>query len=305
MRRYDIRWDRQSGFGEGLLGGKERGVSLVWANSHGGDGAESVGTPASGAFEGTASASLSATATDDFSGTETATDAASGRSTETLEQQHLADDKSHVNTVVVLRAGDVTGHGDDWRSSGSGSASKDTPRLSKQTQTPSSLKTFQPKVLVRMWPKPFVFRSFMKDVRRVEMSEAASLATAPGAPRGAGVCLGQVSQRKGDLIGGLGQGDFGRSKQGQGDKGETNPRGVADADTSAGVAVADASASPEQSKMDFSTPFIVSPCSAKNGSEKVEQWDKFQRFCFVIETKAFLGERLPEPETQGKPKPVE
>jgi hypothetical protein len=305
MRRYDIRWDRQSGFGEGLLGGKERGVSLVWANSHGGDGAASVGSPASGAFEGTASASLSATATDDFSGTETATDAASGRSTETLEQQHLADDKSHVNTVVVLRAGDVTGHGDDWRSSGSGSASKDTPRLSKQTQTPSSLETFQPKVLVRMWPKPFVFRSFMKDVRRVEMGEAASLATAPGAPRGAGVCLGQVSQRKGDLIGGLGQGDFGRSKQGQGDKGETNPRGVADADTSAGVAVADASASPEQSKMDFSTPFIVSPCSAKNGSEKVEQWDKFQRFCFVIETKAFLGERLPEPETQGKPKPVE
>ena len=41
-------------------------------------------------------------------------------------------------------------------------------------------------------------------------------------------------------------------------------------------------------------PFIVAPCLAKDGKEKIEAWDKFQRFCFIIETKAYLEQRLPE-----------
>ena len=45
--------------------------------------------------------------------------------------------------------------------------------------------------------------------------------------------------------------------------------------------------------MDFSRPFIVAPAVAKDGEEKIEAWDKFQRFCFVIGTEAFLREALP------------
>ena len=41
-------------------------------------------------------------------------------------------------------------------------------------------------IKVRMWPKPFAFRSFMKDVKKVE---TASLGAEGGA---GGVCLGQV-----------------------------------------------------------------------------------------------------------------
>ena len=46
-------------------------------------------------------------------------------------------------------------------------------------------------------------------------------------------------------------------------------------------------------------PFIVAPAVAKDGEEKIEAWDKFQRFCFVIGTEAFLREALPEPPPPG------
>ena len=52
--------------------------------------------------------------------------------------------------------------------------------------------------------------------------------------------------------------------------------------------------------VDFSRPFIVAPASAKDGEEKVEVWDKFQRWCFVIETEAFLRETLPSPGPPGR-----
>ena len=42
-------------------------------------------------------------------------------------------------------------------------------------------------------------------------------------------------------------------------------------------------------------PFIVAPCLAKDGEEKVSAWNKFQRFCFVIETPEYLQTTLPEP----------
>ena len=171
-----------------------------------------------------------------------------------LEQQHLTDEQSHVNTVVALRDGDKTGHG-------AGDASNST----------GAIKIFEPSVTVRMWPKPFVFRSFMKDVRRVNVDEAAQLAKAPNVPSGAGTCLGQVSERKENLIGVTGDtaGELGDSDTGQ-------------------------SVSLIGGGIDFSNPFIVAPCLAKDGKEKIEAWDKFQRFCFIIETKAYLEQRLPE-----------
>ena len=154
------------------------------------------------------------------------------------------DGGEHVNAAVALRDGDVTGHG-------RGSVSFETNASDGSFRSPGS-KVFEPRVVVRVWPKPFVFRSTMKDVRRVEEDEAAALASAPGAPSGAGTCLGQARF-----------------------------------DPSSRDAV------------DFSRPFIVAPAVAKDGEEKIEAWDKFQRFCFVIGTEAFLREALPEPPPPG------
>jgi hypothetical protein len=52
--------------------------------------------------------------------------------------------------------------------------------------------------------------------------------------------------------------------------------------------------------VDFSRPFIVAPAVAKDGEEKIEAWDKFQRFCFVIGTPAFTREALPSPGPPGQ-----
>ena len=112
-------------------------------------------------------------------------------------------------------------------------------------------KVFEPRVTVRMWPKPFAFRSFMKDVRKEE--HPATLGGADAAPDQR--CLGQVAPQK--------------------------PQ-----DGSALVSTLGA---------DFAQPFIVAPCLAKDGEEKVSAWNKFQRFCFVIETPEFRQTRLPEP----------
>jgi hypothetical protein len=164
-----------------------------------------------------------------------------------------SDDRSeHVNTAVTLRDGDVTGHGQ-------GSVSEKNTEKDGSLKNPGS-KVFEPRVVVRMWPKPFVFRSTMKDVRRVDEDEAAALASAPGAPSGAGTCLGQARFDPNVI------------------PGETHRT---------------------QSAVDFSRPFIVAPAVAKDGEEKIEAWDKFQRFCFVIGTEAFLREALPEPPPPG------
>ena len=98
-------------------------------------------------------------------------------------------------------------------------------------------KVFEPRVTVRMWPKPFAFRSFMKDVRKVEDPADARVRRADAAPNQR--CLGQVAPQK--------------------------PR-----DTSAPAALG----------ADYAQPFIVAPCLAKDGEEKVSAWNKFQRFCF-------------------------
>jgi hypothetical protein len=167
-----------------------------------------------------------------------------------------SDDRGeHVNTAVALRDGDVTGHGQ-------GSV------LKNGSQTNPGSKVFEPRVVVRMWPKPFVFRSTMKDVRRVEEDEAAALASAPGAPSGAGTCLGQArfDPNAGKTVSGEAGGDVDASSR---------------------------------DAVDFSRPFIVAPAVAKDGEEKIEAWDKFQRFCFVIGTEAFLREALPEPPPPG------
>ena len=54
---------------------------------------------------------------------------------------------------------------------------------------------------------------------------------------------------------------------------------------------------------DYAQPFIVAPCLAKDGEEKVSAWNKFQRFCFVIETPEYLQTTLPEPKktVEGQP----
>ena len=167
----------------------------------------------------------------------------------------VADLGEHVNTAVSLRDGDVTGHG------GGAPAGESRETVSTETaietRTPGS-KVFEPKITVRMWPKPFVFRSTMKDVRRVAADEAAALARAPGAPRGAGTCLGQAQSE--DVLPTFN----------------------------------------EDHSVDFSRPFIVAPAVAKDGEEKIEAWDKFQRFCFVIGTPAFLREALPSPGPPGQ-----
>ena len=165
-----------------------------------------------------------------------------------------ADLGEHVNTAVALRDGDATGHGVG--------SQRDVPRATQSVSVGG--KVFEPRVVVRVWPKPFVFRSTMKDVRRASDDQAAALARAPGAPRAAGTCLGQARFLSEDL-------------------------GVA------GVA-----GNGDGSGVDFSSPFIVAPAAAKDGEEKVEVWDKFQRFCFVIETEAFLRETLPSPGPPGR-----
>ena len=165
-----------------------------------------------------------------------------------------ADLGEHVNTAVALRDGDATGHGVG--------SQRDVPRPTQSVSVGG--KVFEPRVVVRVWPKPFVFRSTMKDVRRASDDQAAALARAPGAPRAAGTCLGQARFLSEDL-------------------------GVA------GVA-----GNGDGSGVDFSSPFIVAPAAAKDGEEKVEVWDKFQRFCFVIETEAFLRETLPSPGPPGR-----
>ena len=172
-----------------------------------------------------------------------------------------SDDRSeHVNTAVTLRDGDVTGHGQ-------GSVSEKNTEKDGSLKNPGS-KVFEPRVVVRMWPKPFVFRSTMKDVRRVDEDEAAALASAPGAPSGAGTCLGQArfDPNAGKTVSGEAGGDVDASSR---------------------------------DAVDFSRPFIVAPAVAKDGEEKIEAWDKFQRFCFVIGTEAFLREALPEPPPPG------
>ena len=112
-------------------------------------------------------------------------------------------------------------------------------------------KVFEPRVTVRVWPKPFAFRSFMKDVRKEENPARVGGADAEPDQR----CLGQVAPQK--------------------------PR--------------DASVDADSSGADFAQPFIVAPCLAKDGEEKVSAWNKFQRFCFVIDTPEFRQTRLPEP----------
>ena len=87
-------------------------------------------------------------------------------------------------------------------------------------------KVFEPRVTVRMWPKPFAFRSFMKDVRKVEDPATLGFGGADAAPNQR--CLGQVAPQK--------------------------PR-----DTSAPAALG----------ADYAQPFIVAPCLAKDGEEKV------------------------------------
>ena len=194
--KYDIRWDRDGGTGEGELGGD-----------------------------------------------------ASSSSSSAAAARVAPDLGERVNAAVALRDGDATGHGVGTHDD----ASRVLPTVSIGS------KVFEPRIVVRAWPKPFVFRSTMKDVRRVSDEQAAALARAPGAPRGAGTCLGQA---RSDVIDVAGNGD------GNG--------------------------------VDFSRPFIVAPASAKDGEEKVEVWDKFQRWCFVIETEAFLRETLPSPGPPGR-----
>ena len=178
------------------------------------------------------------------------------------EKEVVADLGEHVNTAVSLRDGDVTGHGGgaaagDARSVSTERTFSTETAVDERTGNPGS-KVFEPKITVRMWPKPFVFRSTMKDVRRVAADEAAALARAPGARRGAGTCLGQTQSE--DVLPTV----------------------------------------HEDQSVDFSRPFIVAPAVAKDGEEKIEAWDKFQRFCFVIGTDAFLREALPSPGPPGQ-----
>jgi hypothetical protein len=106
-------------------------------------------------------------------------------------------------------------------------------------------------IKVRMWPKPFAFRSFMKDVKKVE---TASLGADGGA---GGVCLGQVEPAS------LGEAPI-----------TTGPKGAV---------------------VDYARPFIVAPLLDKDGEKKLEAWNKFQRFCFVIQTPEYRRTALPSP----------
>ena len=113
---------------------------------------------------------------------------------------------------------------------------------------------------VRMWPKPFVFRSGMKDVKKLGgpgvTGEDLGLLGGPG-----GTCLGQITPS-------VSRGDDG------------------------GLA--------EDRERNFLEPFIVAPKINKDGDSKMVVWEKFNRFCFVIDNEKFHTTRLPSNAPQDK-----
>ena len=146
------------------------------------------------------------------------------------------------------------------------------------SSSPSSppVRVHEPSVRVRVWPKPFAFRSFMKDV---EKTEAAALGGVDGPE---GYCLGQVNG--------------GREPP----AGSSNAGSNAGSNSKAVGSVITGEGEEEDEGVDFSVPFIVAPCLAKDGAQKVEAWNKFQRFCYVIKTPAFRKTALPRPGEGGR-----
>ena len=88
------------------------------------------------------------------------------------------DDQVAMNGALLRK------YGVDWnRVTGFGHGTMAAPVANRLKVTDANAMNIK----VRVWPKPFAFRSFMKDVRRVE---TASLAGSAGGA--SGVCLGQV-----------------------------------------------------------------------------------------------------------------
>lgn len=116
------------------------------------------------------------------------------------------------------------------------------------------------RLTVRMWPKPFVFRSTMQDMTKIGGAgqTAQDLGLRGGA---AGTCLGQK------VIAG------------------------SSASAAAGAASGDA--------VDFGTPFIAAPTVAKDGEEKLATWKKFNSFCIVISNEKFHLTTLPSAAVDG------
>ena len=162
---------------------------------------------------------------------------------------------------------------------GEESAASSSSAAAASSSSPSSppLRVHEPSVRVRVWPKPFAFRSFMKDV---EKTEAAALGGVDGPE---GYCLGQVNG--------------GREPPALG---SSNAGSNAGSNSKAVVSVSTGEGEEEDEGVDFSVPFIVAPCLAKDGAQKVEAWNKFQRFCYVIKTPAFRKTALPRPGEGGR-----
>ena len=166
------------------------------------------------------------------------------------------------------------------RANGEESAASAAAAAAASSSSPSSppLRVHEPSVRVRVWPKPFAFRSFMKDV---EKTEAAALGGVDGPE---GYCLGQVN-------GGREPAPAAGSSN-AGSNAGSNSKAVGSVSTGEGEEAYEG--------VDFSVPFIVAPCLAKDGAQKVEAWNKFQRFCYVIKTPAFRKTALPRPGEGGR-----
>ena len=88
------------------------------------------------------------------------------------------DDQVAMNGALLRK------YGMEWnRATGFGHGTMAQPVANRLKVTDANAMNIR----VRVWPKPFAFRSFMKDVRRVETASLAGLAGGAS-----GVCLGQV-----------------------------------------------------------------------------------------------------------------
>ena len=161
----------------------------------------------------------------------------------------VCDDQKAMNHALKYEYGVVwnkdSGLGYGVKGSGPG-----MPALGSNVQPDAKTNAYlageviEPHLTVRMWPKPFVFRSFMDAVQEEKD------------PSTDQKCLGQVTLLGNRLLG-------------------------------------------QSNGVDFGQPFIVAPVLDKEGKDKVEAWEDFQKVCYVIDTPEFRQTRLPEPEKQS------
>ena len=182
------------------------------------------------------------------------------------------------------------------------------------------------KLTVRMWPKAFVFRAGMRDMKKAGAAgkKAADLGL-QGGP--GGTCLGQIIPKTATrtipnaaaaaaapefnaaAVAGQGEERIALPQVIMGDDGSTklSPSG-GDMSSLSGQPPSDTGAldgtftevegegtttAVSAMGLEFDIPFIAAPNIDKAGDQKMAAWQKFNRFCIVISNPKFYDTRLP------------